>query len=187
MQSLCSTMDVMHHCPNHQNKWLFDICESNSTSFWLLVWTHPPWIAITNICAIHDMMGVCNRFEIWRLLSQLLWTLDIAQHWRGCCFIKESCHFSSKSYFLVEFIPSSNQTCWKVKMLLSFNSLGPSMLFIEGWKFESHPFETSKQIILPPKDLAFQWPCLLFTHPGYGLVLPCHLVVEGQVHLALGK
>jgi hypothetical protein len=26
-------------------------------------WTHQPWIALTNLCAIHDMMGVCNRFK----------------------------------------------------------------------------------------------------------------------------
>jgi hypothetical protein len=41
-----------------------------------------------NLCAIHSMMGVCSRFEIWRLLSQLLWTLGVAQHWRGCSFHK---------------------------------------------------------------------------------------------------
>jgi hypothetical protein len=84
-------MDVMQRYPNHQYKWLFHICESNFESSWLLVWTHPPWIALTNLCAIHDMMGVYSRFEIWRLLSQLLWTLGVAQHWRGCCLIKESC------------------------------------------------------------------------------------------------
>jgi hypothetical protein len=28
----------------------------------------------------------------------------------------------------------------------------------------------------------FPWPHPLFTHLGYGLVLPCRLVVEGQVH-----
>jgi hypothetical protein len=39
-----------------------------------------------------------------------------------------------------------------------------------------------KQILFSLKDLAFQWPHPLFAHLGYGLVLPCRLVVEGQVH-----
>jgi hypothetical protein len=63
---------------------LFHICESNFVSYLLLVWTHPPWIALTYLCTIHGMMGVCNRFKIWKLLSQLLWTSGVAQHWRGC-------------------------------------------------------------------------------------------------------
>jgi hypothetical protein len=39
---------------------------------------------LTNMCAIHSMMGVCSRFEIRRLLSQLLWTPNVAEHWKGC-------------------------------------------------------------------------------------------------------
>jgi len=39
-----------------------------------------------------------------------------------------------------------------------------------------------KQILLPLKDLVFPWPRSLFAHLGYGLALPCHLVMEGQVH-----
>jgi hypothetical protein len=66
------------------NKWLFHICDSHFVSFQLPVWTHPSWIASTNLCVIHGMMGVCSRFEIQRLHSQLLWTLRIAQHWKGC-------------------------------------------------------------------------------------------------------
>jgi hypothetical protein len=33
---------------------------------------------------IHGMMEVCSRFEIWKLISQLLWMLGVTQHWRGC-------------------------------------------------------------------------------------------------------
>jgi hypothetical protein len=33
---------------------------------------------------IHGMMGVCSRFENWKLFSQLLWMLGVAQHWKGC-------------------------------------------------------------------------------------------------------
>ncbi len=39
-----------------------------------------------------------------------------------------------------------------------------------------------KQIFLPLKDLLFPWPRSLFARLGYGLVLPCRLVMEGQVH-----
>jgi hypothetical protein len=45
-----------------------------------------PWIALTNLCAIHGIMGVYNRFEIQRLFSQLLKMLSVAQHLRGCLF-----------------------------------------------------------------------------------------------------
>jgi hypothetical protein len=69
---------------NHQNERNPHITKANFTSFWLLVWTHWPWITLTNLCAIHGMMGFCNRFKIWKLLSQLLRTLSVAQHWKGC-------------------------------------------------------------------------------------------------------
>ncbi len=38
----------------------------------------------TNLCVIHGMTRVCSRFQIQRLLSQLLWTLGVTQHWKGC-------------------------------------------------------------------------------------------------------
>jgi len=57
------------------------------------------------------------------------------------------------------------------------------MLFVGGVKFQAlSTFETSKQILLPLKDLAFPRSHPLFTHLKNGLVLPCHLMVEGQVH-----
>ncbi len=51
-----------------------------------------------------------------------------------------------------------------------------------GWNFEPFPFATSKQILLPLKDLVFPWPHPLFAHSGYGLESPCCFMVEGQVH-----
>jgi len=57
----------------------YSFCESNYASFWLLVWTHRPWIALTNLWIIHGMMGVYNRFEIQRLFSQVLGMSDVAQ------------------------------------------------------------------------------------------------------------
>jgi hypothetical protein len=82
-QTLHSIMDIMQHCPNHHNKWLFHICELNSTSSRLPIWTHPLWIVLTNLCAIHGMTGVCSGFHIWRLLSQFLWMSSVTWQWRG--------------------------------------------------------------------------------------------------------
>jgi hypothetical protein len=32
--------------------------------FQLLIWTHQPWIVLTNnLCMTHGMMGVCSRFK----------------------------------------------------------------------------------------------------------------------------
>jgi hypothetical protein len=36
------------------------------------------------MCTINGMTRVCNKFEMWKLLSQLLWTQGVTQHWRGC-------------------------------------------------------------------------------------------------------
>jgi hypothetical protein len=41
---------------------------------------------------------------------------------------------------------------------------------------------STSQILFPQKDSMFLWPHFLFIHLGYGLILPCQLVVEGQVH-----
>ncbi len=74
--------------------------ESNSVSSWLPIWTHPPWIALTNMCAIYGMMGVCNRFKIWRLLSHFFewWVLhNIKGNVR---FIKKSCPLLVQILFL---------------------------------------------------------------------------------------
>jgi len=67
-------------------------------------------------------------------------------------------------------------------MLLFVDLLKPYVLFVGGVKFGTPSIKMSKQIFFPPKDLMFQWPCPLFAHSKYGLVLPCCLVVEGQVH-----
>ncbi len=109
-QTLHSTMDVMQHCPNHHNKWLFPICELNSASFQLHVWTHPPWIVLTNLCTIHGMTRVCSRFEIQRLLSQLLWTLGVTQYWRRC-----SPHKKKLPTFCANFIFWLNSIPWAMK------------------------------------------------------------------------
>jgi hypothetical protein len=76
------------NCPNHHNKWLLHICELNSMSSQLPIWTHPFWILLTNLCAIHGMMGVCSRFHFRTLLSQFLWMLGVTQHCRGCSLHK---------------------------------------------------------------------------------------------------
>jgi hypothetical protein len=47
-------------------------------------------------------------------------------------------------------------------MLLFVDLLKPYVLFIGGVKFGTPSTKMSKQIFLPPKDLAFQWPCPLF-------------------------
>jgi hypothetical protein len=96
--------------------------------------------------------------------------------------IKKSAHVLSKSYFLVKFNHSGNETCWKVWMLLFVDLLWPSMLFVGGWNFKPLPLERLKQIFFPLKDLVFPWPHPLFIHSRYGLVLPCCLVMNGQVH-----
>ncbi len=51
-----------------------------------------------------------------------------------------------------------------------------------GWNFEPLQIETSKYILFPLKDSTSPWPHPLFAHLGYGLVLPCCLMVEGQIH-----
>jgi hypothetical protein len=115
---------------------LFHICELNFVSSWLPIWTHPPWIALTNLFAIHGMMGVCSRFKIWRLLSQLLWMIGIAQHWKGCSFHKRKLPTSCPNLvFLAKFNPLGNGTCWKLRMLLFVDLLKPYVLFVGGVKF----------------------------------------------------
>jgi hypothetical protein len=81
-------------------------------------------------------------------------------------WLKKVAHFLSKSCFLAKFNPRGNETCQKVQMLLFVDLLGPSMLFIWGWKFESLPLEMSKQILLPLKDSMFQLASPLFAHPS---------------------
>ncbi len=49
--------------------------------------------------------------------------------------LKKIAHFLSKSYFLAEFNPSSNETYQKVWMLLFVDLLGPFVLFIGGVQF----------------------------------------------------
>jgi hypothetical protein len=103
----------------NQNELNPHITKANFTSFRLLVWTYWPWITLTNLCAIHGMMGVCNRFKIWRLLSQLLKTLSVAQHWKGCLFHKKNLPTSCPNFVfgwivtLVCSLPSYWQLKWK--------------------------------------------------------------------------
>jgi hypothetical protein len=81
---------------------------------------------------------------------------------------------------LAEFNPSSNETCPSVFNCGSIRTI--YVVFKGGEILNPFHFETLKQILTPLKDLAFQWPPFLFTHPRYGLVFPCCLMVEGQVH-----
>jgi hypothetical protein len=76
---------------------------------------------------IHGVMGVYSRFKIRRLLSLLLWMLGVAQHWKGCLVYKRKLFTYC---FLGEFNPSSNETCWKVRMSLCVHLLKPFVLFI---------------------------------------------------------
>jgi hypothetical protein len=113
-QTLCSTMNIVQ-CSNHQNKWLFHICESNFVSFWLFVWTHPPWIALTNLCAIHGIMKICSRFKIRRLFSQLICMSSLAQHWRRCSAHKRKLPTSCPN--LVSWL---NSILWAMKPIERF-------------------------------------------------------------------
>jgi hypothetical protein len=95
--------------------------------------------------------------------------------------IKKSYPLLVQIIFLGKFNPLGNERYRKVSMLLFVDLLKPSVLFVGGWNFEPFPLETLNHIIFPLKDSSLPWPCPLFARSWYGLVFPCHFMVEGQV------
>jgi hypothetical protein len=174
-------MDVVQHCPT---------IKTNGCSIFVNWILHP-----FNYLFGHIHLGlfyqICVQSMVWWMFIvgsrsigcfHNFYEHQVLHNIEGMFASKKSCHFLSKSCFLVEFNPSSNETCQKVQVWLFVDLLEPFVLFVKGWKFKPLPPKTLKENFLPLKDLVFQWPCPMFTHPRYGLVLPCHLVVEGQVH-----
>ncbi len=98
------------------------------------------------------------------------------------CFIKESCPLLVQILFFGSIQSLGQWNLLKGSSVFICGYVRTSMLFVKGWNFEPLPFEMLEQTFLPLKDATFPWPHPLFAHLRYGLVLPCRLLVEGQVH-----
>ncbi len=66
-------------------------------------------------------------------------------------------------------------------MLLFGDLLGPYVLFVSQVQVRA-PSTWGIKVDFPSTEIfGISWPCIMFAHQGNGPVLPCHLVVEGQV------
>ncbi len=82
-----------------------------------------------NFCTIHGMMGVYSRFGTLRLFSQLLWTSNVVQCWKGYSLHKRNLPTSYPTPIFKNSIPLVMRP---IKRFGRYYLLWPFVLFVGG-------------------------------------------------------